>query len=80
MVQRALTNTCYVVWLAIPFYWTISFSLHKYLKNIILGDSSEGMLSVLEKKIQKNNITNMKPLKNTYPQNVYIIYNLESKK
>lgn len=41
----------------------LSFKLQQYLKNIILGDSSEGMLSVLEKKIQHNNISNMKPLK-----------------
>lgn len=41
----------------------LSFNLQQRLKRIILGDSSEGMLSVLEQKIQSNNITNMTPLK-----------------
>ena len=41
----------------------LSFNLQKTLKNIVLGDSSEGMLSVLEQKLQKSNISNMLPLK-----------------
>jgi hypothetical protein len=41
----------------------LSFCLQPYLNKIILGDNSDGMLSLLEQKIQSNNITNMKPLK-----------------
>lgn len=41
----------------------ISFNLIPYLKSITLADSSDGMLNVLRKKIEKNNITSMAVLK-----------------
>ncbi len=41
----------------------LSFSLQQNLKKIWLGDSSEGMLQVLQDKIKKYGIDNMEPLK-----------------
>jgi ubiquinone/menaquinone biosynthesis C-methylase UbiE len=41
----------------------LSFNLQPYLKKISLGDNSEGMLAVVEKKITKSNISNMHIIK-----------------
>lgn len=41
----------------------LSFCLQQNLKKIWLGDSSEGMLQVLQDKIKIHGITNMEPLK-----------------
>jgi len=41
----------------------ISFNLMPYLKSITLADSSDGMLDVLRKKIQKHNVATMEILK-----------------
>lgn len=41
----------------------LSFNLHNHLKKIVMADSSEGMLEVLGKKIEQNDVRNMAPLK-----------------
>ncbi len=41
----------------------LSFNLQPYLHEIWLGDSSTGMLSVVEQKIEKLGIANMRPLR-----------------
>lgn len=40
----------------------LSFNLRSYLEKIVLGDSSDGMLQVLRKKILQNNVHNMETL------------------
>lgn len=41
----------------------LSFYLQPYLRQIILGDNSDGMLAVLKRKIENQGIENMRPLK-----------------
>ena len=41
----------------------LSFNLQPYLKKIILTDISEGMISVLKRKIRQNDLHNMFPIK-----------------
>ena len=41
----------------------LSFNLQPHLKKITLADNSEGMLSVLKRKIRQNDLPNMLPIK-----------------
>ncbi len=60
----------------------LSFFLQPFFKKLLLCDTSDGMLEVLTKKIQSQNISNMFPVKsdllkeNTIKEKVNIIYTL----
>lgn len=60
----------------------LSFNLHRYLKRVVLGDNSAGMLDALQRKISQNNVTNMETVnvdleKDSLPEGEYdVIYTL----